>query len=244
MRGWVAALGVSLGLSACTAPPRAELDWNVEARLTSGQVKVLPVMSWADEPVVRLDSYLDAGIGLAREERRRERTEELKRVPDAVALAVPGAVRAKVGDAWSTHLLPGRWPPGTRDRVAGALRRGGRDVDDVLGGVARNMDADAVLMTWVSSIEGAPLTSEALPGEIVRTSAGPVLVDFGDEAYRVKAAVGMAYVASDGEVVIRYADDFEAVLSKHRDPASVGRQVAMALADEVAKVWPVDERLG
>jgi hypothetical protein len=70
-----------------------------------------------------------------------------------------------------------------------------------------------------------------------------MLHDPSDEPYLVSARLCMALVASDGEVVVRYEDRFEGVLSGPDGVHRAGRELARALASEVTKVWAVDPRL-
>jgi len=163
-------------------------------------------------------------------------------VPQQLALYLPGAVNGELGTASEAAFRPGRFPLGGRDRLTSALKGRG-DLDVALSSVARGMHGEAVLFTWITGLHGEPLTAEAFPGDIVETEVGPVVVDHAQEPYRVTAGVGMALVSTDGEVVIRYADQFEAVLSGRRGASGVGRDLASALAHEVAMVWPCDPRL-
>ena len=48
---------------------------------------------------------------------------------------------------------------------------------------------------------------------------------------------------ADGEVVLRYHDAFEALLSSRMPPSHVGRVVAAELASEIGKVWATDPAL-
>jgi hypothetical protein len=63
------------------------------------------------------------------------------------------------------------------------------------------------------------------------------VVDHRDEPYRVVARAGLALVASDGEVVVRYADTFETVLNERSDADQAARVLARALVAEVATLW-------
>ena len=96
---------------------------------------------------------------------------------------------------------------------------------------------------WTASLRGEPVSNQGLPGDLVTTDAGPVIVDHGEEVYRVRARVGLALVAPDGEVVVRYVDTYEALLSDRADPAQAARDLARDLAAQVALIWPTDRRL-
>lgn len=225
-------IGLLLGLLAC-GPQQAEFSWDTNPAM---DVDVLPVVGVFDDPVVRVDGFVTETIGPERSVRRSIRTEQLLDVPDAVGYALPGAFHAAVGEGMPARLRPARFPIGARERLEGALRGKG-ELDDRLADVARGLDGDATLFVWVTRLDGDPLTAEALPGEIVRTLSGPVLVDFADEAYRVHADVGFAFVGKDGTVVVKHTDELEAVLSAHSDADRVGRQMAKAMARDAALLW-------
>ena len=219
----------------------SHLPWAAEARPTHN-VRVLPVLTVYDEPEVRLDGYVGAGVSWYREGIRRQRTSELNEISEAIGDSLPGAVHGEMRGCWDGNFRVGRYPVLTRDRLAGALK-GRSDLDEALVDIAQSVGGEAVLFTWITELRGDPLSAEGLPGEIIETSVGPVVVDLYDEPYRVTAEVGMALVTSDGDVVVRYADTFEAILSGASRPAHTGRDLAKLLASEVAMVWPNDPRL-
>lgn len=233
-----------VALIACHHPAGLYQDWRAEALLTPGEVRVLPVVETWEHTPPRLDSYVGAvELPEPRAALRRERTEQLADIPPAITQALPGEVGVALGSAGPAHFRPGRYPLGARERIEGALRRDDAELDVVLEAVARGMPGEAALITWVSHLEGEPLTAEGFPGDIIETAVGPVMVDHSDEPYRVHATVGVALVSTTGELVLRYDDNFEAVLSGRDDPDRVGRTVARALADEVDELWPVDPSL-
>lgn len=232
---------LSVLLAGCVTQPAADLSWNFEARSMPGEIRVLPVIGPADSPQLVLDSWLGADLTPKRTHLREDRTAALKRMPHALRTAFPGEVHAALDGAWVGEFRVGRFPLGGRDRLQTALRSR-QELDDTLGLIARASDS-AILVTWVDRLEGTPLTVHSPPGELVSLDAGPVLVDLFDEPYSVEATIGCALVAADGEVVLRYTDSFETVLSGSRDGNTAARELAAALAGEVAKVWPVDPRL-
>jgi hypothetical protein len=221
---------------------RPTVSWDFAARPTYGEVRVLPVVTDLEPQVLVRETFLGSDLPGFRLASRARRTQELEAVPGAVGLALPGAVHGELGPSWDGHFRVGAFPNGGRERILAALR-GRVDLETALSDLARNVGGDASLFVWVDRLVGSPLSAEAFPGDIVRTEIGPVVVDHSDEPYRVTARVGMALVASDGEVVLRYRDAFEAVLSRRSDPLRVGRELARALAREVAPVWPCDPRL-
>jgi len=216
--------------------------WRFEARTTHGIVRVLPVITTVGPQQVQLDSFVGAGLPWAREWLRARRTVEIDRVPVELGTALPGAVNGQLGSDWDGQFLNGHYPVGTRSALRAALR-GRSDVDEALANTARGVDGSAVLLTWVTELDATPLTASGFPGEIVYTDTGPVVLDFIEEPYLIEARIGMALVAHDGEVVLRYTDHFSTVLSARRDASDAARDLARALATEVEKVWAHDPRL-
>lgn len=237
------AIPAMLMLVACKPRPEPVLAWRFEARRTSGEVRVLPVIALHKEPLLALDSFLGRGLSDEVEAQRRLRTQELVDVPEAIGLALPGAVNGILGRTWDGQFRYSSWPLTARDRVEAALEGSSRRLDGQLGRAARTVGGDAVLITWVDALDARPLTAEGFAGDIVETTAGPAVVDHADEPYHVEVDVGMALVAADGEVVLRYHDAFEALLSSRMPPSHVGRVVAAELASEIGKVWATDPAL-
>ncbi|MFT4621464.1 MAG: hypothetical protein ACI8PZ_000116 [Myxococcota bacterium] len=231
---------VVLGLAGCVPHATPVQSWRFEARPTRGEVRVLPVITTHDAPSLDTSSFLGRGLTPEVEAVRRARTRELDQVPSAIGLALPGAVNGVLGQTWRGQFRYAEWRGASRDRVERVLERDGRRLDAKLGRAARSAGGDAILVTWVSKIEGRALTADGFAGDIVETTAGSVVVDHEDEPYHVVVGVGMALVARDGEVVLRYQDSFEALLSSRMSPEHVGRVVASELASEVGKVWATD----
>lgn len=234
---------LTLLVSAC-APrePGPVQPWRFEARRTHGIVRVLPVLV-DHAPIERSDDdYVGAGVTWFGEWLRKERREAVEQVPVAMAKALPGALTLELGERWDGHFLNGDFPVGTRRAVLRGLR-GKVDLDAELESVSRGT-SEAMLLCWVTDLRAHSLMEDGFPGDILDTEAGPVVVDTLEEPHLVEARVGIALVAPDGEVVLRYTDGFSTVVSAHRDARAAGRDLAMGLAREVAKVWALDPRLG
>lgn len=216
------------------------LPWDFAAREATGEVRVLPTLDLSTTPGLVRDTWIGLPAPPDQERVRRRRTAELTRVPHEIGMALPGAVNGELGPTWSGSFHLARWPEGADVRVATAIERGDWRV---LAPLARAVGGDAVLLTWLTSIDGRPVTADALPGDVVDTAAGPVVVDLRDEPYLVTATIGAALVTRDGEVCVRYTDTFEGVLSARYDPPRVGRQLARSLAEELTHVWVRDGQL-
>jgi len=236
-----------LALAGCAphpvAPPRPPvLSWDFSARPTEGDVQVVPVL--VDAVRLRLGeaTWLGPEPSVDRLRQRVDRTRQLAEVPTAVGIAVPGALAEALGGHWHGAFHVGALPSGGREHWLSAVH-GRADLDATLGALARALGGDASLFVWVDRLQGQPLTATGLPGDLLRTDAGPVVVDHRAEPYRVQARIGVALVAADGEVVLRYVDTYDALLTERADPAQVGRDLARRLAEQVVRVWPTDPRL-
>ncbi len=233
---------VLAALLGCSDKPAAQLSWDFQPHLTSGEVRVLPVLDLTDGLDVRYDSYVTEHVPRWRVVLRQQRIEEAATVPAEVTRALPGALNAELRDSWDGRFRTGRYPVGSRDRLATSLRSEHR-VDDALSDVARRAEGDAVLLTWVEELDTEPLTTLGFPGDLIETVAGPVYVDLVQEHHRVWATVGVALVDHNGEVVMRLTRDVESVISLRVDAPHAARAMAAEIAHDMVLVWPDARRL-
>jgi hypothetical protein len=215
--------------------------YKVEARLTRGEVRVAEVivLHRVVEPT-RQD-----WIGEVSERRmqvRERRSREVGEVAMAVGRALPGEINGALGPQWHGHFTDHRLPSPSRHHLEDALRYR-RELDQTLAGAAQRMGGDTALFSWVDEIRATPLSLMGPPGSVVSTRLGLSVVDPTDEPHLVSARVGMALVAADGEVVLRYQQTYETILSAAWGPEDAGRALARALATEVSDVWALDPRL-
>jgi hypothetical protein len=228
-----------VAVTPCGAPTEPFLLWNAEARPAEEAVVVLPVLALHDALEVTQDDWLrGTELSVGRLEAREYRVDELRDVAQAWSAAMPGAVDVALGERWDGVFTVGRYALGERALLARAIRDE-KPLEAVLSGVGRSQGR-STLVTWVDALEGLPLTAERFPGDVVETSAGYVIVRLDDEPYRVRAHVGVALVAADGEVLVRYSDEVEAVLAPGVGVQTAGLAMARELAHEVAKVWPTE----
>ena len=234
----LASAALLCSLSGCSSHLAPSVSWDAEARSAAGEVLVLPVIELHDAPLVNLDHHVVAEVPFSQKIRREVRTEMLLTLPTEVASSLPGAVNGEMGGDWGGHFRPGSWPVGSDLRLTHALEKRGADLDAALSNVGQRSGSDAVWVTWVRRLEGRPLTAEGFAGDLVHTASGPVVIDLADEPYLVELDLGVALVSGDGEVLLRYEDRFEGVLSRHSDASALGRAVAMDMAGQVAMLWP------
>lgn len=240
MRPWVLTVVVmGAGCATRTAP---ELSWRFEARATYGEVQVVPMIELQDDPELDLHVYVNEELRLPYGERydlRRHRTKQLSEFPFHVALSLPGAVNGELGKDWKGQFRSAKYPLGGQRKLKAALE-GRADLDQTLSEVAHGMSGQATLFTWVQDLDGRPISRDGAPGWVVETEWGPVVVAYSEEPYLVTMQVGMALVTRDGEVVLRYEDQYSTVLSNHQDPEAAGSDLARSMAEEVTKLWACD----
>jgi hypothetical protein len=239
------ALAAAVLISACAPFGRKVANtYTFEGLSAVGEIRVPPVLHAYDPVPLRTDEYVTDSISARRLALRRERMAELAGVPDAMGLALPGAIHTRLNADWTGHFRVGALGTGGRERLVQALRRGSdQEVEEALAEAARSVGGEAVLFSWIREIRATPITAEAFPGDTVETAVGPVLVAFEEEPYRIDADVGMALVSADGHVILRYEDEGNSLLSPYRTAGRVGRDLAASLAQQVAGMWPDDPHL-
>lgn len=236
-----------VALGACLHPAvvpggRPVMPFAFEARPTEGEIRVVPALRLHEPLDVELDSFLGPALPPGPVSVRVARTRELQELSRAVGLALPCEVNGALGAAWPGQFTSHDMPQAAQRHLEEALRGEG-DLDQALADAARAVGGDGVLFSWMDRLEASPLSLVDVPGAVLDTPAGPVVLDDRDEPYLVSARIGMALVAADGEVVLRYTDTYETVLSGARGPTVAGQDLAREIVDEVAMVWAVDPRL-
>lgn len=209
-----------------------------------GEIRVFPVLRAHDPLEVRLDDYVTEWVGQRRARIRADRTRELGELPDQIALALPGAIKARLDPTFRADFRVARAPLRARDRLTAALRRDDPDLlESALRDVARSVGGDATLFSWVRSLHGEPVTTLDLPGTIIETPHGSIVVDLFEDPYLVEAEIGVALVTSDGHVVVRYVDTARTLLGPAARPHRAGLDLASSFAADVCKAWPDDPYL-
>jgi len=238
-------LTASIGLAGCahrTAEPLDLIPFAFEARTSRGEIWVMPPLTVHAPVEMNEQHLLGAALPLRQRRIRAERTKELASLPEAIAEVLPGEVNARLGAHWRGQFRHHGAPPSQSHRLADAVSHRRPDLHAVLEGYAETFGR-WVLLTWVTELEGEPLTRRALPGEVVQTASGSVVVDFEDDPHLVSVRMGTALLAPDGDVVLRYEDRFEAVLTGQTARHEAARQLAKSLADEIAIVWMTETSL-
>lgn len=238
-------MGIGCAPTKPIVSPLDRLPFAFEARGTWGEVQVIPALALHEPVDVNYDAYVGgAALPFHRKTIRTLRTEQLRAVPSAVGLALPGEVNGLLGLSWPGQFHDHRIPPASLDRLRAALTGERPDLHASLAEAAKGAGGQASLFSWVVDLEGEPLSLRGFPGEVVDTHAGPVVLDHNDEPYLVEAEVGMALVTEDGDVLLRYQDTYHALLSSENTTQDAGRTLARALAEEVVLVWSTQPGIG
>jgi len=207
-----------------------------EARASRGEIWVMAPLAMHDPIEMSEQHLLGAALPLTQRPIRARRTQEVASLPDAIARALPGEVNARLGASWSGQFRHQAMPPDHAERLGNAVAHRRPDLHAVLEGYAQAVER-WVLLTWVTELDAEPLVQDAWPGEIVETSAGSVVVDLDDDPHIVSVKLGTALLSPDGEVVLRYEDRFDAVLTGDTATSDAARHLARALAAEITRVW-------
>lgn len=228
----------SLLLVACAhrAPAMDTIQWDLNPGTVQKEVRVAPVIVAAEAPHADLTGIVGEELRDERADGRLRRTAQVAELPYAVHAAVPGALNAALGPEWSGHFRDTRLPVADLIALTQAVS-GEEPLADTLSAVARECEGDAVLFTWILEAEGRPLTDHHLVGELVFQNGVPVLVDHHSEPYAVRTEVGMALVATDGEILFRYQDTYEDLLVADGSVDSLGRRVAKDLVGDIVPLW-------
>jgi len=235
----------TLLLVACAhrAPAHDTIAWDLNPGVVEQEVRVAPVIVAAEAPHADLTGIVGEPLRDERAEGRLRRTAQVAELPHALHAAVPGALNAALGSEWSGHFRDTRLPVSDVIALTNAVR-GESVLSETLSEVARDCEGDAVLFTWILETEGRPLTDHHLVGELVIQNGVPVLVDHDSEPYAVQAHVGMALVATDGEILFRYQDHYEELLVADNSVDSLGRRMAKDLVGDIVPLWLDDPASG
>ena len=235
-------LFISISCSYRHVEPLDLLPFAFEARASRGEIWVMPPLA-VHAPVEMSNQHiLGAALSPAQHAIRARRMREIGALPQTIAEVLPGEVNAQLGAMWTGQFRHHPAPISRAHRLTDAVLHRRPDLHAVFEDYAEAFGRWA-LLTWITELESQPLMGRALPGEVVKTESGPVVVDFVDDPHLLSVRLGTALLAPDGEVVLRYEDRFEAVLTGRSGCQQAARQLAAALANEISLVWMTEGRL-
>ena len=139
----------------------------------AGQIAVLPVLSLIERNEVSTQDYVGP-IPPWRLELRKQRILEIERVPEAVGLALPGALASNLPRDWEGQFRVGSYPKSLKAKLADHLAND-EPLDALLSELRHREDGVLTLVSWVEDAVVSPITAEAAPGEVVESAVGPVV---------------------------------------------------------------------
>ena len=102
--------------------------------------------------------------------------------------------------------------------------------------VARHSEGDAVLIQWLTGLQATPLCAVEAPRSTTEVAGRLVFVDDRSEPVLVEATLGMALVTREGDIVLRYEDSYQTVLSDAMPLHQACRELARAFSEDVRPV--------
>ena len=224
---------LTTGCAHHVSEPLDTLDWDLHPRVVQGLIHVAPVIVAAEAPTPDLTGIVGERLDDQRAAGRLHRTAQLAELPYAVHDQVPGALYATLPREWKGTFRDARLSIPDQARLTQAVAQD-LPLSPMLSRIAKGYEGDAVLFTWVVTAEGQPLTDEHLVGELVFQDGVPVLVDHQGEPYAVQAELGVALVATDGEILFRYQDHYQGLLM---DDSGLAHDMAHDLVADIAPLW-------
>ncbi|MBN1335017.1 MAG: hypothetical protein JXB39_03555 [Deltaproteobacteria bacterium] len=164
---------------------------------------------------------------------REAREAALFQVPSAFGVALPGEVALALPPGWDVCFRDTDLALPVRARVTQALQED-EAVEDALRSAAARSPGEVVLFRWMADVSALALNGVTVPASTTRAGDRLVFVDASTDPVLVSATLGVALVASDGEIRVLHSDRYEAVLSSVSGPRAVGRSLARHLVADVA----------
>ena len=103
---------------------------------------------------------------------------------------------------------------------------------------AKEVGGGGTLFLWVTELDGHPLTSDTMSGELIFHNNIPVMVDRSSEPYRVEMTIGASLYDGEGQLAFLYEDVYEALLSESQDTRNVAKELAQELVQDLSLIWP------
>ena len=226
-----------LALAPAAAPfpllPACDLDWASAPSDAPEDIRVAPLLLLGPLPDLGAVGFLGEPLRGREAGAREARQAEIAEVPPAFGVALPGEVARALPPGWNGRFRDVDLAVTARGRVTQALQ-GGLAVEEALRAAAAHLPGEAVLFRWMADVSAVPLNTVAMPASTTRAGDRVVYVDADTDPVLVSATLGVALVAPDGEVFVRYSDRYEAVLSAVSGPRAVGRDLARHLVADVA----------
>ena len=233
------ALGLSTPLLGCqhAHPNVHEGCWDAQPTPIDGTLFVAPPLVSAEAPSLNLEGFLGEKLQDGWADGRIRRTAQLSELPYALSDALPGQLYQDVLSHWEGHFRPTQWDK--KDHQSLLLKDPeSADFFNQLSAEAKKRGSGGTLFVWVTHLDGHPLTSSTMSGELIFHKERPVLVDRLSEPYHVEIALGAALFDGSGHLAFRYQDHYESLLSESQDTHNAAKELAKDLASDLALIWP------
>ncbi len=212
--------------------PFTELDWAWAPLDLGSDIRVAPLVTVGTMPVLEPVGFLGEPLSGYAAELRDVRGAQVSAIPEAFSTALPGELASALPADWRGHLSDAKVPPGARSQLTAGLD-GRASLEDALREAVVRLPGEVVLFRWMTDLQAHPLGSTAAPGTTLRAANRLVYVDQHTDPILAEATVGLALVAADGEVFLRYEDRYTFVITGTNTAARAGRDLAQRLVDDL-----------
>jgi len=215
-----------------TGLPTHELDWGWAPLELGSDIRVAPLVVVGPLPELEQVGFLGEELEGTAAQLRSLRSGQIAAVTESFSDALPGALASALPAGWNGHFSDARIPASTRTQLAAGLD-GRRSLASALRGAVDRLPGEVVLFQWISDIEAQPLGATTAPGTTLRAADRLVYVDEHTDPVLAEATVGLALVAADGEVFLRYEDRYSFVITGSNTSQRAGRDLARRLVDDL-----------
>ncbi len=215
-----------------TTLPCRELDWGWAPLDLGSDIRVAPLVVIGPMPDLEQVGFLGETLEGKAALLRELRSTQVAAVTESFSDALPGALASALPEGWQGRFSDARVPPSTRTQLAAGLD-GRRSLEDALQLAVDRLPGEVVLFRWMSDVTAEPLSASTAPGTTLRAADRLIYVDGHTDPVLAHATVGLALVAADGEVFLRYEDRYSFVITGSDNALRAGRSLARQLVEDL-----------
>jgi len=215
-----------------TSLPMIELEWGWAPLDLGSDIRVAPLMVVGPLPDLEPVGFLGEELHGHAAQLRSLRSTQVAAVADSFADALPGALASALPQDWHGHFSDARVKASTRTKLTAGLD-GRSSLDNALQLAVDRLPGEVVMFRWIADIEAEPLGTTTAPGTTLRAADRLVYVDEHTDPVLAEATVGLALVAADGEVFLRYEDRYSFVITGSNTSSHAGRDLARRLVRDL-----------
>lgn len=212
--------------------PIRELDWGWAPLELGSDIRVAPLVVTGPLPALAPVGFLGEQLEGTEAHLRELRGTQVVAVTESFSDALPGTLASALPEGWSGHFSDARVPPSARTQLAAGVD-GRRSLDGALQLAVDRLPGEVVLFRWMSDITAEPLATTTAPGTTLRAADRLIYVDQHTDPVLAQATVGLALVAADGEVFLRYEDRYSFVITGSNTSLRAGRDLARQLVHDL-----------